>query len=177
VVPSAGGSPSQVAAVLRAFGQEVADRCSGPIRVAEQLDDLLPDLAEVGAEFGQGLRRHTFALAKQGQQDVLGVDEALSELHRVPVAELQHGFGAECERDLAVDRLVVAPSDCLYDHGPDGRRRDPDRDQPIPAAERVAPDQSGQKHGCGIGQISWEAPDLRKHLIDQVKVSTPDNPA
>ena len=52
----------------------------------EQLDDLLADLVQVGAELHQHLRGDAFALADEAEQDVLGADVVVAELQRLAQA-------------------------------------------------------------------------------------------
>ena len=59
----------------------------------QQLDDLLTDLVQVGAEFDQHLGRNALALADQTQQDVLGADVVVPSCS-ARAGELQHLLGA-----------------------------------------------------------------------------------
>ena len=49
----------------------------------EQLDDLLADLVQVGAQLDQDLRGNALALADEAEQDVLGADVVVAELQRL----------------------------------------------------------------------------------------------
>jgi hypothetical protein len=66
----------------------------------QQLDDLLADPVEVGAELDQHLGGDALALADQPEQDVLGADVVVAELQRLAQRELEHLLGARRERDV-----------------------------------------------------------------------------
>ena len=89
----------------------------------EQLDDLLADPVEVGAELDQHLGGDALALADQAEQDVLGADVVVAELQRLAQGELEHLLGARRERDVAARRLLALADD-LLDLGADGLQRD-----------------------------------------------------
>ena len=70
-------------------------RCAGTDRLLaliarEQLDDLLADAREVGAEALEHLGRHALAFADEAEQHVLGADVAVAELERLTQGELEH---------------------------------------------------------------------------------------
>ena len=67
----------------------------------QQLDDLLADPVEVGAELDQHLRGDALALADQAEQDVLGADVVVAELQRLAQRQLEHLLGARGEGDVA----------------------------------------------------------------------------
>ena len=67
---------------------------------AQQLDDLLTDPVEVGAELDQHLRCDTLALTDQAEQDVLGADVVVAELQRLAQAQLENLLGARGEGDV-----------------------------------------------------------------------------
>ena len=55
----------------------------------QQLDDLLADAGQVGAELDEHLRGDTFTLADQPEEDVLGADVVVAELERLAERELE----------------------------------------------------------------------------------------
>ena len=79
----------------------------------QQLDDLLTDPVQVGAELDQHLGGDTLALADQAEQDVLGADVVVAELQRLAQAQLEHLLGARGERDVAGRRLLALADDLL----------------------------------------------------------------
>jgi hypothetical protein len=79
----------------------------------QQLDDLLADPVEVGAELDQDLRGDALALADQAEQDVLGADVVVAELQRLAQRELEHLLGARREGDVAARRLLPLADDLL----------------------------------------------------------------
>ena len=81
---------------------------------AEQLDDLLANPVEVRAELDQNLRSDAFALANEAEQDVLGADVVVSELQRLPQAELEDLLRSWRKGNVAAGRLL-ALSDDLFD--------------------------------------------------------------
>ena len=119
-------------------GGSTLGRCAGGGRLlalvaAEQLDDLLADPVEVGAELDQDLGRDALALADQAEQDVLGADVVVTELQRLAQAELEDLLGARRERDVPA-RGLLALADGLLDLGPNGLQRD------VEALERLGRD-------------------------------------
>ena len=79
----------------------------------EQLDDLLADPVEVGAELDQHLGGDALALADQAEQDVLGADVVVAELQRLAQRQLQHLLGPRRERDVPARRLLALADDLL----------------------------------------------------------------
>ena len=79
----------------------------------EQLQDLLADPVEVGAELDEHLGRDTLALADQPEQDVLGADVVVAELQRLAQRQLQHLLGARGERDVPAGGLLTLADDLL----------------------------------------------------------------
>ena len=67
-------------ALLAAAGAAAARRT---LIARQQLDHLLADAAEVGAELDEHLGGDTFALADETEQDVLGADVVVAELERL----------------------------------------------------------------------------------------------
>ncbi|GHS89420.1 hypothetical protein AGMMS50218_15670 [Actinomycetota bacterium] len=80
----------------------------------QELDDLLADLVQVGAELAQDLRGDTLALADEPEQDVLGPDVVVAELQRLAQGQLQHLLGARRERDVPARRLLALADDLLH---------------------------------------------------------------
>ena len=64
------------------------------LEAGQQLDDLLADAVEVGAELDQHLGGDALALADQAEQDVLGADVVVAELQRLAQGQLEHLLGA-----------------------------------------------------------------------------------
>src|SRR5205823_10858137 len=75
----------------------------------EQLDDLLADPVEVGAELDQHLGGDALALTDQAEQDVLGTDVVVAELQRLAEAELEDLLRARGERDVPARGLLALP--------------------------------------------------------------------
>src|SRR6266568_2280213 len=89
----------------------------------QQLDDLLADPVEVGAELLKHLRRNAFALTDQPQQDVLGADVVVAELECFSQGKLQDLLGPRGERDVP-GRGGLALADDLLHLGPHGLEGD-----------------------------------------------------
>ena len=89
----------------------------------QQLDDLLADAAEVGAELDEHLGGDALALADQAEQDVLGADVVVAELQRLAQRQLEHLLRSRGERDVA-GRRRAALADDLLDLVADGLERD-----------------------------------------------------
>ena len=88
----------------------------------EELDDLLADTRQVGAELHEHLGGDALALADEAEEDVLGTDVVVAELQRLPERQLQHLLGARRERDVP-GRRGAALADDLFDlrtHGLEG---------------------------------------------------------
>ena len=103
------------------------------LEAGEQLDDLLADPVEVGAELLQHLGGDALALADQAEQDVLGADVGVAELQRLAQGQLEHLLGARREGDVAAGRLLALADD-LLDLGAHGLERD------VEALERLGGD-------------------------------------
>jgi len=73
----------------------------------EQLNHLLADPVEVGAELDQHLGGDALALADQTEQDVLRADVVVTQLKRLAQRELQHLLGSWRERDVPARRLLT----------------------------------------------------------------------
>ena len=80
----------------------------------EQLDDLLADAVEVGAELHQDLGGDALALADQAEQDVLGADVVVAELQRLAQRQLQHLLGPRGEGDVTGRGLLALADDLLH---------------------------------------------------------------
>ena len=92
----------------------------------QQLDDLLADAREVGAQLHEHLGSDALAFADQPEEDVLGADVVVAELERLAQAQLEDLLGARRERDVT-RRGRAAVTDDLLDLGPDGLERDAER--------------------------------------------------
>src|SRR5688500_12740187 len=79
------------ASTLRLLGARVT---------GQELDDLLTDATEVGAQLHEDLGGDAFALADQPEQDVLGPYVVVSELKRLAERQLEHLLSSRCERDV-----------------------------------------------------------------------------
>ncbi len=79
----------------------------------EQLDDLLADAVEVGAELDQHLGGDALALTNEAEQDVLGADVIVAELQSLAEAELEHLLGPGSEGDVAGRGLLPLADDLL----------------------------------------------------------------
>ena len=93
------------------------------LEAGQQLDDLLADPVEVGAELLQHLGGDALALTDQAEQDVLGADVGVAELQRLAQGQLEHLLGARRERDVAAGRLLALADD-LLDLGAHGLQGD-----------------------------------------------------
>src|SRR3712207_8113551 len=80
----------------------------------EQLDDLLADTVEVGAELHQDLGGDALALADEAEQDVLGADVVVAELERLAQRQLEHLLRPRGEGDVAGRGLLALPDDLLH---------------------------------------------------------------
>ena len=109
----------------------------------EQLDDLLADPVEVGAELDQHLGGDALALADQAEQDVLGADVVVAELQRLAQRQLQHLLGPRRERDVP-GRGLLALADDLLDLLADGLERDAERLQGLGGDAFALVDQAEQ---------------------------------
>src|SRR5699024_9490732 len=80
----------------------------------QQLDDLLTNPSEVGAELDQHLSGYSLALADEAEQNVLGADVAVSQLQRLTEAERADVLRPRCEGNVSA-RCLLALSDELLD--------------------------------------------------------------
>ena len=107
----------------------VAPAFSWPPRAGvarQQLDDLLADAAEVGAQLDEHLGGDALALADEAEQDVLGADVVVAELQRLAQRELEDLLGPGGEGDVA-RRRRPALTDDLLDLAAHGLERDAER--------------------------------------------------
>ena len=88
-------------AARRALGRGAGGRRLLALEAGEQLDDLLADPVEVGAELDEHLGGDALALADQAEQDVLGADVVVTELQRLAQGQLEDLLGARGEGDVA----------------------------------------------------------------------------
>ncbi len=79
----------------------------------EQLDDLLADPVEVGAQLHQDLSGDTLALTDQAQQDVLGADVVVTELQRLAQRQLKDLLGTGREGNVPGRRRLALADDLL----------------------------------------------------------------
>jgi hypothetical protein len=101
---AAGGGAGLLAAALGATRAGVA---------REQLDDLLADPRQVGAQLHQDLGGDALALADQPEQDVLGADVVVAELEGLSQRQLQDLLGPGGEGDVAARRRTALADDLL----------------------------------------------------------------
>ena len=111
---------------MRAAAGRCATRLLRARVTREQLDDLLADARQVGAELHEHLRGDAFALADQAEEDVLGADVVVAELQRFAQRELEHLLRARREGDVT-RRGLAAVADDLLDLGAHGLERDAER--------------------------------------------------
>jgi hypothetical protein len=92
----------------------------------EQLDDLLADTGEIGAQLHEHLSSNALALANETEEDVLGADVVVSELQRLAQRQFEDLLGARRERDVPARRRSALTDDLLdlRTHGLEG---DPER--------------------------------------------------
>ena len=109
-------------------GRRALLRAAGGLRLlalvpGEQLDHLLPDPVQVGAELDQHLGGDALALPDQAEQDVLGTDVVVAELQGLAQRQLQHLLRARREGDVA-GRCLLTLTDDLLDLLANGVQRD-----------------------------------------------------
>ena len=120
--PDGACSPPEEPAVAPAF----SELPPGPGVAGQELDDLLADPGQVGAQLDQDLGGHALALTDEPEEDVLGADVVVAELERLTQRELEDLLGPGRERDVAAGG-GSALADDLLDLGPDGLQRDAER--------------------------------------------------
>ena len=91
-----------------------------------QRHDGLPYSVQVGAQGDENLSSDTFALSDKSQQDVLGPDVVVPELHRLTEGELEDLLSARRER-RRTGRARRRRPDRLLDLRPNGHRGDTER--------------------------------------------------
>jgi hypothetical protein len=79
-----------------------------------ELEDLLADAVEVGAQLHEDLGGDALALADEPEQDVLGADVVVAELQRLAQAQLEDLLGARREGDVAAGGLLALADDLLH---------------------------------------------------------------
>ena len=109
------------ALLLRAGGRGLLALVPG-----QQLDDLLPDAVEVGAELDEDLGGDALALADEPEEDVLGADVVVAQLERLAQRELEDLLRARREGDVPGRGLLALPDD-LLDLLAHGVQRDAER--------------------------------------------------
>ena len=115
------------AAGLRLAGAAALRRALLAAGVAgEELDDLLADAREVGAQLHEDLGGDALTLADEAEEDVLGADVVVAELQRLAEAQLEDLLGPGREGDVA-RRGGAAVTDDLLDLGAHGLQRDAER--------------------------------------------------
>ena len=86
---------------------------AGALVARQELDDLLADPRQVGAQLDQHLGRHALALADEAEEDVLGADVVVAELQRLAQRQLEDLLGAGRERDVPRGRRAALADDLL----------------------------------------------------------------
>src|SRR5262249_31015523 len=109
----------------------------------QQLDHLLADAVQVGAQLYQYLGSNALALADQAQQDMFRADVVVAKLQRLPRRQLHHFLGPRGERDVP-GRGLLPPADDLLDLSPHRLQADPQRLQRLPRHPLALPDQPQQ---------------------------------
>ncbi len=99
---------------------------AGALVAREQLDDLLADPGQVGAELHEHLGRHALALTDEAEEDVLGADVVVPQLERLAQRQLQDLLGAWGEGDVPGWRRAALADD-LLDLAAHGLERDAER--------------------------------------------------
>jgi hypothetical protein len=137
--------------------------CTGADRLlalvaGEQLDDLLADPGQVGAEALQHLGGHALALAHQAEQHVLGPDVAVAELQRLAQGQLEDLLRPGGEGRGAGGRRA-GQADGLLDLLPHGLQRDAQRLQRLGRDPFTLVDQA-QEDVLGADEAVVEQPRL-----------------
>src|SRR5262249_19893368 len=123
----------------------------------QELDDSLPDGAEVGPESCQGLSAGALVVMNKPEQDVLGADVVVAKLKRLAQCQLQRPLRPRRERD-ARWRRGPAPGSCS-DLGPGGFQRDAKRRQRT-CGDAAALVQDSQQDVLGADVIMTQQPGL-----------------
>src|SRR5271170_3199045 len=125
-------------------------------QVADELDDLLAHLVQVGAQPDQHLRGHAIALADQAEQDVSGADAIVTELQRLTQRPLQHLLAPGRERDV-LGRDLLDRADDLLDLLAHRLQADPQRLQ-RPGRDAVALANDAKQEVLGADPVVIEHP-------------------
>ena len=157
------------------------------LEAGQQLDDLLADPVEVGAELLQHLGRDALALTDQAEQDVLGPDVGVAELQRLAQRQLEHLLGARGERDVAAGGLLALADD-LLDLGAHGLEGDVEALQSLGRDALALVDQAeqdvlgpdvvvGEHAGLFLGQHDHPAGSVGEPLEHCASLLPPRGPA
>jgi hypothetical protein len=122
----------------------------------QQLDHLLPDTGQVGAELDQHLGGHALTLADEAQQDVLCADVVVPELERLAERQLEDLLRAGREGDVA-GRRRAALTDDLFDLLANGFQADAQRLERLGRDTLTLVDQT-QKDVLGADVVVVEEP-------------------
>ena len=122
----AGGLLLGAGGTAPAGGAGLLGAAAGALVAGEELDDLLADPGQVGAELHEHLGGDALALADQPEEDVLGADVVVAELQRLAERQLEDLLGAGRERDVPGRRRAALPDD-LLDLAAHGLERDAER--------------------------------------------------
>ena len=96
-----------------AGGCRLARLASGALVARQQLDDLLANPAEVGAQLHEHLGGNALALADEAEQDVLGADVVVTQLQCFAQRQFEHLLRAGREGDVARGRRAALADDLL----------------------------------------------------------------
>ena len=106
-----------------ARGRSALGSAGRTLVAGQQLDDLLADPRQVGAELDEDLGGDALALADQAEQDVLGADVVVAELQRLAQGQLEDLLRPRREGDVP-GRRRAALADDLLDLAAHGLERD-----------------------------------------------------
>jgi hypothetical protein len=73
----------------------------------QQLDDLLANTAEIGAELDEHLSGNAFAFTDEAEQNVFGADVVMAELQRLTERQFKHFLGPWREGNVARGRAAA----------------------------------------------------------------------
>src|SRR4029079_7386856 len=116
-------------AALRGLGGRATTLWCALLRAGvagQELDDLLTDAREIGAQLHEHLRGDAFAFADQPEEDVLGADVVVPELQRLAQRELEAPLRAPSARGVTGGRGTTVADD-LLDLRPHRLERDAER--------------------------------------------------
>jgi hypothetical protein len=131
---------------------------AGALVAGEQLDDLLADPGQVGAELHEHLGGDTLPLPDQAQQDVLRADVVVAQLQRLPQRELEDLLGPRREGDVP-GRRAAALADDLLDLAAHGLEADPELLESLRGDALALVDQA-QQDVLGADVVVVEEPSL-----------------